>query len=388
MTIVNTRGSIGTLFLGPRWEETQTRDVDGPAAGVVPPVWSDEPNVIDPETALGISAVYRSVSVITSSVSQMPLGVYRDGIEIKTPSIIKQPNIAESQRQFVKKTTWSLATHGNAYWRVYGEYPTIQNLEVLDPNSVTVVLERGKTRYWIGGEEVRADKIRHLRLEPRPGQAKGTGPIQRGQSELLGALRLRNFADNWFGFGVPLGMLTTEQTLDAQTAAAFAEAWQSFVREHGTAVLSNGMRYEPVNIKPADAQYLEVTQAKNTAIARLFGVPTTLIASSNDGGSMTYINQQELFMQFLQTTLVDYMNEIEDAFSSLLPRGQQVEFKEEALLRMNTAAEISVQVQQIAAGLRTPNELRAADGLPPLPGGDTAGNPNLNNGSEQDNGNE
>lgn len=344
----------------------EERAVDGPAAGVIPPSRSDVP-IVTVDTALSISAVYRAVSIITASVSQMPLAVYRDGMEIKTPTIIKQPNFDESQRSFVKKTVWSLATHGNAYWRVYGTAPNVQNLEVLDPNSVTVVLENGKTKYWIGADSIDAKYIKHLRLEPRPGQAKGIGPIQRGQAELMGAFRLKNFQDNWFGtHGVPTGVLTTDQTLNVTQQTAYADAWNEFVKTNGTAVLGNGMRYETLNIKPAEAQFLEVMQSKTTAIARLFGVPATLLASGNEGVSNVYMNNQELFMTFLMTTLVDYMNEVEDALSSLLPRGQEVSFKEDALLRMNTQMQTEVWATEIESGITTPNEVRALKGLPPL----------------------
>lgn len=365
-------------------QQIESRAVDGPAAGVVPPAPSAW-NGITVEQSLSIGAVYRCVSIISSSVSQMPLGVYRGGIEIDTPTLIKSPDVDLSQRQFIKQTMWSLATHGNAYWRVYGS--PAANVVVLDPAVVSVTRVNGRVQYSIGGEDVPAASIKHLRLMAKPGDVKGYGPIQYGTNELVAALKVRTFADQWFGAsGVPQGMLTTDAVLNADQAKAFADAWAKFVSEHGTAVLSQGMRYEYLNIKPADAQYLEVQQSHTVAISRLFGVPPTLLASGNEGSPNTYSNQQELFIQFLQTTLVDYMNEIEDALSSLLPRGQEVSFKEDSLLRMNTALETDVQVKQIAAGLRTPDELRAVAGLPPLPAGYTlpmTQSPNTNNGSEQ-----
>jgi len=378
MAIENTRGAIGTFFLGPHFEE---RDVDGPAAGVIPPARSDV-STISVEQALSIGSVYRCVSVITASVAQMPLAVYRDGVEIASPTIIKQPNVNQSQRQFVKDTVWSLATYGNAYWRIYGEYPSYQNLEVLDPTQVTVMVdEDGKNRYYVGSDEVRS--IKHLRLGARPGELKGRGPIQFGQKELAGAIKVRAFADEWFGnSGVPVGMLTTDQRLNAKDAQDLIDAWKKFVSDNGTALMQQGMRYEFLNIKPADAQFLEIQQSQTVAIARLFGVPATLLASGNEGNSNTYSNQQELFQQFLQTTLVDYLNEIEDALSSLLPRGQSVEFKEDALLRMNTETETAVAVAQVQAGLMTANEWRKGKGLPPI-AKPVAETPNTNIGDNQ-----
>ena len=373
----NVRSAFSTFWLGPKYE-IEARDVNGPAAGVIPPAREAISN-LSVDTALSIGSVYRCVSIITAAISQMPLGVYRAGIEIDTPTIIKQPNVNESQRQFIKQTVWSLATHGNAYWRVYGKYPSIQNLEVLDPSQVSITTENGRKHYWLGSEEVR--NVKHLRLMTKPGVDKGFGPIQQGQSELIGALRVRRFADQWFGgAGVPVGMLTTDQKLNAADSKAFADAFNTFIQTNGTAVLSQGMKYEYLNIKPADAQFLEIQQSQTVAVARLFGVPATLLASGNEGTSNTYTNNQELFIVFLQTTLTDYMNEVEDALSSLLPRGQEVNFKEDALLRMNTNLETEIDVARIQNGLITVNEWRAGQGLPPLPNGDER--PNTNTGSE------
>ena len=362
-----TRNWLSRVFSG----TVEERAVGGPELGVIPPA-RDNYTYLSVEQALSISAVYRAVSVISSSISQMPLGVYRGGIEIDTPTLIKQPNVDEPARAFVKKTVYSLATTGNAYWRLTGNYPNFQNVEVLDPASVTVVMENGKPRYGVGGREIPANRIKHLRLEHVPGQAKALGPIQRGTNELLGALQLKWFQDNWFSRGVPTGILTTDQTLSPAQAQQYGEAWNKFLVDQGygaTGVLGNGMRYEHLSLNPAQAQFLEISQSKTVAVARLFGVPATLLASGNEGISNIYMNNQELWLTFLQTTLTDYMNEIEDALSSLLPRGQEVNFKEDRLLRMNSQLEATVRKLQVETVTRTPNELRAIDGLPPLPDG-------------------
>jgi len=366
-------------FIAPT--EITKRDVNGMSAGVMPPARSDFSS-ISPDVALNVGAVYRAVSIITTSVSQMPMAVYRDNTLIKTPALVRQPNVNDTVTGFVEETVWSLATHGNAYWKVYRDGSgNVANLEVLDPTSITTLRENGRVKYWAGTEELPANRIKHLKLMRKPGAVLGYGPIQHGQSEILAAIRMRNFADNWFGIsGIPQGILTTDQVLNGEEAQAFAEAWNTFVKNNGTAVMSQGMRYEHLNLKPAEAQMLEVQQAQTIAIARLFGIPAFLLGSGLEGQSTTYTNSQELWLQFTQTTLVKYMNEIEEALASLLPRGQEVRFDESKLLRMDTAGAVDVQVKQIAAGLRTANELRKAEGLPPLP---VENKPNSNESSEQ-----
>lgn len=370
-------------------EPQQVRAVGGPAAGVIPPARSEIP-FLTPDVAVQIGAVHRSISIITASVAQMELAVFRDGIEIKTPALVKQPNLDDSATGFIEETVYSLAAYGNAYWRLYGS--PVANVEVLDPNSVTVTTHErtGKKVYYVGTTEVPASQIKHLKLFRKPGHLKGYGPIQHGQSELIGALRMRSFADNWFGNGVPTGILTSDQTLNSEDAQAFADAWKRFIAENGTAVMGNGLHYEHLGIKPAEAQYLEVQQAQVVGIARLFGIPAMHLLAELSGTSNTYLNLEQANIVFLQTTLVKYMNEIEEALSSLLPRGQRVQFKEDGLLRMDSVTKWSVLKTQWEVGYTSGDELRKAEGKSPLPkpapapvGNET----NSNEGSEQ-NGND
>lgn len=342
-----------------------------PLPGVVPPA---RPTMLEitPESALGIGTVYRSVDIITTTVASLELGVYRNGIELATPPIIRSPDVNQTASHFVQETVWSLALYGNAYWKVYGSDPkNPASLEVLDPNSVTVTTDEktGKKVYWIGNDKFDARYIKHLKLQRRPGQLLGVGPIQCAKSELTAALKLRQFADNWFDVsGVPTGVLTTDMQLNPQQAKDFAAQWNEFIKTGGgTVVLSAGLSYEAIRLKPAEAQFLEIQQANNVNIARLFGIPTMHLNVEMGGTSMTYMNLEQTNILFIQNTLVRYMNEIEEALSDFLPRGQRVQFKEEGLLRSDTVTKWKVLETQVGVGYTSGNELRAAEGKAPLP---------------------
>jgi len=326
---------------------------------------------ITPESALGIGTVYRSVDIITTTVSSLELGVYRNGIELVSPPIIRTPDVNQHASAFVQETVWSLATYGNAYWKVYGSDPkNPASLEVLDPSVVSITRHEktGEKRYWVGNDDL-TGKIKHLKLQRMAGRDYGVGPIQMAKSELTAALKLRQFADNWFDVsGVPTGVLTTDMQLNAAQAAQFAEQWNEFIKTGGgTVVLSAGLSYEAIRLKPAEAQFLEIQQANNVNIARLFGIPTMHLNVEMGGTSMTYMNLEQTNILFIQNTLVRYMNEIEVALSDFLPRGQRVQFKEEGLLRSDTVTKWKVLQTQVDVGYTSGNELREAEGKAPLP---------------------
>lgn len=360
------------LFLGPDLATStkvidQVRSTTQPAV-IPPPRPTDE--VLTVETALGIAAVYRAVMIIVTSVSQMPLAVYRQGREIDLPPLIKNPNVNDSASGFIEETVFSLAAHGNAYWRIYRSGPgePVNNIEVLDPAAVTFDKDEktGRVTYHYGGSDLQRWQIKHLRLLRRPGYVDGLGPIQAAKRELTAALRLRAYADLWYS-GVPTqGYLTTDQHLGPEENAAYAEAWKKFLEEHGVGILGGGLDYKHLNIDPEKAQFTEVQEAVITNIARLFGVPARHLLAVLEGNSMTYTNLETEHIAFLQTTLARYMNEIENALTDLLPRGQTVQFKEDGLLRLDAKTKAEVRKHYIETGQRTANEFRGEDGLEPL----------------------
>lgn len=357
-------GILTTLgFTAPAVEQRQTSSA-APAIAI-PPSRSDITFSVD--QALSVGAVCRAVQIICTNVSQMSLVVRRNGEEIQAPSLITQPQVGESLTGFIEETTFALCTFGNAYWRIIrNNQGQPSSLISLDPNSVTIMRKSNRKGFYIGTEEVSINDIKHLKIGRRPGHDYGYSPLQTGRQEIAGAIRLREFVDCWFDTrNVPAGILTTDQQLNAEQARQYQEAWKQFLKENGTAVLGQGMRYEGVSLNPKDAQMVDVQRESVKGIARLFGIPSLMLLSDM-GASNTYSNTIQETNMFLTNTLTRYMTEIENAFASLLPRGTDVQFNEESLLRMSPSDKWAVINAQIQAGYTDGNELRALEGKAPL----------------------
>lgn len=358
--------------------ETRSQASGERVSGALVPPPRPAHSPVSVETALSLGPVYRSINILVTTVASMTVEVKRNGVVIDTPSLVRRPNINDTPSAFIEETVFSLAAHGECFWRLVRSAPgePVQNVEVLDPAVITVepILDRdgldtGKRRYLIGGREVQPSGIKHLKFMRRPGRPHGLGPIQAAGGELYAALRLREFADQWFDVsGVPTGVLETDLVLGPEESARFAQAWKEFLKAHGgTAVLSQGLKYNPVHIKPADAQFLEVQQLVITGIARLFGIPANFLLAEIQGNAMTYQNVEQTAIHYLQTTLSRYMNEIENAFTDLLPRGQTAHFNAESLLRLDAKTKWSVAKVQAEIGYTSGAEMRRLEGKSPLP---------------------
>ncbi|GAA0332928.1 phage portal protein [Streptomyces turgidiscabies] len=346
------------------------------------PVRPDYITTVTADDALRISAVFRAVSILSTYMGQLPVGVWRNGSEVANPgrkvaSLIERPNYHLSQSSFMKQTTVSLATSGNAYWRLYRSEPNasgiVENIQVLNAHNVTIEidLETGKRSYGYfderGTYRFEDWQIKHLRLFELPGYEYGLGPIQQAQTELTGVVDTQSYAGNWFReSGIPNGILRTDQPLPPGMHEQYAEQWDDRRQGYKTKVLSHGLDYKPMVLAPRDAQFLEVQQFNVTSIARLFGVPAAKLLAEVNGNSMTYQNLSEANTDFIRDTLSAYIKVIEEALTDLIPRGQSVRFKVEALLRADQKTRYETHAIAIDKGIKTVNEVRAEEGLPPI----------------------
>lgn len=334
--------------------------------GVMPPPRSDVP--VTTSTALSLSAVYRSVSILVAGVSQMSLDVWRGSEPITPASWVRRPDMKLSRSAFLEQTVTSLATRGNAYWHVIRDTPAEQPraLVVLDPAEV-VIDETARVYGW-RGKQLQPWQIQHLALMRIPGQVYGLGPIEAARTEIAGALRTRDFGSTWHDTaGVPTGVLKADGQLSPDDADRWAKAWAESRKVNGTAVLGQGLDYRPILLNPKDAQFIESQQFTVTQVARLFGIPAHMLLAAVEGSSMTYINVADADLTFMRWTLTKYLREIEEAISSLLPRGQEARFNLDAVLRPSTQARYEAHKVALEAGFLTVDEVRSIEGLPPLP---------------------
>lgn len=356
-----------------------SRSVSGtaPSAGITIPPRPESHRFVSTRDAASLSDVYRAMQIITTSTLQVTHHVERGGLRLddsETPSLIKKPCLDMSTADFFEQTVMSMFASGDGFWLKHEVADTVQNLEILNPHEMTVRKDPKTSviTYHYRGTVYRANQIMQVSLMKLPGDLRGLGPIQATQVELRGALELRDYASLWFSEGkIPSGILTSEQVLTAEDAKLFKAAWNGTEENpvdnpSGVKVLGKGTTYTPIMLKPADAQWLESRQFTTTQLARLFGVPASLMLAAVEGGSMTYANIEQDWIGFVRFTLMAYLRKIEDALTGLTVRGQKVKFNVDSLLRSDTLTRYQAHQLGMNAGFLTDDEVRAMEGRAPL----------------------
>ncbi len=277
------------------------------AAGVRPPL-RDAAGVVTPQQAVNMSMVYRAVDIHVTAATQLTLDQWRGATPIAPALLLREPERDTPTSVTVAKTVAGMALAGNAYWRLLRTNPRdpsapVAHIEVLDPARVVIRddLERRRRYFdvvteWGRPLSLEAWEVAHLPRMRVPWSPYGLGPIQAAQSELSGAKDLRDYASGWFRYsGIPDGVLTTDQPLAPAVAQQWREQWES-TEGRGTRVLGNGLEYKPILLSPRDAQFLESQQFTVTQVARLMGVPASLMLAAVEGNSQTYANVEQDWM--------------------------------------------------------------------------------------------
>lgn len=100
--------------------------------------------VINPKTAFEIVAFFSAVSLISDTISTLPLGAYRRELGQRVyiprpPAWVDQPDVDSSRAAHYQQVLVSLMTDGNSFTRIFRNGSgDVVNLVVLDPKKVTV----------------------------------------------------------------------------------------------------------------------------------------------------------------------------------------------------------------------------------------------------------
>lgn len=338
-----------------------------PALAVRPPATRGE--LVNARSATQLSSVYRAIDVIETAAAQLTLDAWNNTGLVTTDikPLIASPDPTMSQSAFTVETVSSLVMTGNAYWKV-NRYRdgSVSGVTLLDPSTCTPYIdpETGARFTDWNGKQLTAVDLVHLRKMVIPGLAPGLGPIQACARELGAAIDMSRYATQFTGAGtVPTGILTSEKPSTPEQAQNVVKTWGIARSQSATAFLPDGIKYTPIQFKPSDMQFLETRNFDTLAVARLFGIPARLMNAAPEGGTMTYANLQDDDISFMRWTVMSYLRPIEDALTTLLPRGWSVRYNLDALLRPSTKDRYEALATAIGCGLMTDKEARQTEGL-------------------------
>lgn len=332
---------------------------------------------IDEWTALGVSAVLGSVSLLADTAASMPLKQYKtvNGKKVAMPleDVIKNPDPESNTFELIHQMMFSCALHGNAYIHIDRDRRgNMIGLVPLHPYQMQVLPTGDQIgrRYLHLGNELNSEDVIHMRWMTPPQSLVGVSPMIQNRNLIGIAMAMDRHISQFYGEGAtPQSVLETDQKLTIDQARTAQMTFEATHRRHRrVAVLSDGLKWRAVTASAADAQLIETREQLIRDIARVFRIPSHLIGATGD--NQTYQNVEQASLNFLQHTMLPWITRIEDALSRVLPEGVNVAFDTSSLLRTDAMTRAEVGKVLISTGQRSPNELRQQEGFEPYEGGD------------------
>ncbi len=327
---------------------------------------------------IGLSMVYRAIVIHAVSARQLPIQEWRQDLvnawasdeRLVASRLIRQPDPNTSRGKFVSRTVAALAGSGNAYWwkNWDAKNTSVIACQTINPRDVYPYREKGIKKFRVAGrEQVYYERdIQHLKLLEVEGSEYGLGPIQAARVEIEGALDVRDYSANWFqDSSVPTGVLKSDNIMTPEQAdQAKARMMETQGGKRGVVVLGNGLSYMPIYLSPKDAQFIENMQYTTTAVARLFGVPSSQMLANIEGSSQTYQNVEQDWLGFVRFSNSQYTMEIEDALTQILGGVRYAKVDYDGFLRSDTTTRYSNYKTAIDAGFMLPSEVRKEENMP------------------------
>lgn len=335
-------------------------------------------------SSLQLSAVYASVRLICDSVSAFPAATFvrQNGARLPyypKPAWISEPDVGVTWGDYISQVVVSLLLDGNAFVQILrnggGE---VIALSPISPARVDVRRSRATRlpEYVIDGGQVVLDHtdVLHIVDIRRPGELRGISRINELKQSLGLAKALDEFAARFFGNGSNAGgVIEVDGNLTQEQAKDMVDTWEASHRglgkSHRPAVIGGGAKWTKTTVDPENSQLTESRRFAVEDIARMFGLPPSLIGSTAPG-SMSFASVEQQNLAFVTYTLRPLVTNLEVAHSRLLPGDVFLRLNMDALLRGDSATQAQVFSTGIQAGYLSVNDIRGLLDLRPVDGGD------------------
>lgn len=360
--------------------------------------WLDLPNITDAgisvsdEKALSkFVAYYRAVYLVAGSIGGLPIVTYRGKTApgsprelLDPPTVLVDPCPALEPIVFWETLLAHLLTSGNVFLT-----PTRNNLDQVieldfvsgrvEPRKVARTVDPRRRLYDVTDEDGQkktysSSDVLHL-MGPSINGMYGLSPVGVARNAVAVALAQEQYQGKLFAKGaMHSGVLTTDANVKPDKKRELIKNWQETAHglenAGGVGMLTGGVKYQPLSMSPADAEFIASRYFQIEEIGRMFGIPPDFMGitqgTSNYG---TGVEQRGLHL--VTYALMSWLIRLEQFISRrMLPRGTNAEIVPDGLYRSDVRARTEAAVRRVLTGLSTVNEERLADGRPPIGGGD------------------
>lgn len=345
------------------------------------------------KSPLAHSAVYTCINVIASDISKLPLRVMRPrekagtGREPHTnhplTRLFLKPNSYQTSLQFLQHYLGSKLWTGNVYVVLFRDARgVVESMHALDPTTVTPsITEDGSVWYHVKANPLNrlkedvyipARDILHDRAITLFHPLIGVSPLYAAAVSASIGNSISANSENFFqNMSRASGTLTAPGEIPSGTADRLKKEWDGNYSGLGfgkVAVLGSGLEWKPLTINASDSQLIEQLRFTVEDIGRVYRVPGFMLGETK----LTYRNSEQLARMYYQGCLSYHIEAAEQCFNQKfeVSNGVEIEFDLSPLFRLETDLRFDTHSKALNSGIKSINEVRADEDLPPVAGGE------------------
>jgi HK97 family phage portal protein len=345
--------------------------------------------IITARTAESVATFSACVQLIASSMAYLPARVYRAGrtrTEVMDHPLYRLmregPNELQTWPDFIEALVAQVLLHGNALAGIEADgsgnpvalrfIPWTWVMPVLLPSGrLAYDVTEGSAMLGAVGRRYRllASEVIHLKDRSDDGLL-GVSRLRRAASTVQAAKTTNEFAASFMANGAqPSGAITFDGDINPEQKYHFRETFQAKQSGAGNAgrvlILDGGLKFEPFQISPEDAELLASRKFAVEEICRLFQVPPPLV---QDYSHNTFTNSETAGRWFAQFTLAPWARKIEAEFGRALfapGSGLELEMDLSGFLRGDPQTRWAAHKIAVDAGILDADEIREIEGFNP-----------------------
>lgn len=356
------------------------------------------------DRAMKISTVNRCVEVLSNSMAVLPIYIMNEATKERLPNhrlgkvLWGRANEAMTSYDYTRLLLNNEILRGNAYALIYRDRSSGDPVELipLPPDYVDIFVDPSGKLWYVFTHPLtgivtwlRPEDVLHYKAYSEDG-IQGISILRRASTTLDTAQSAQLYENSvWRNGGQPSGVLTTNSDLggmvpDPQDPAKtinrkdlLRREWERIHRGPDNAfrlaVLDLGLKYQPISMTNADAQFVESNDVRVADVCRFFGVPLHLAFA----GKQSYQSNEQNGIEYVTYTLLGYETQWsqEDSYKLLLPgerRGSlRIRRELKVFLKGDTAAQAAWYQAMRLNGAYNANEIRALEDLPAILGGES-----------------
>lgn len=170
------------------------------------------------------------------------------------------------------------------------------------------------------------------------------------------------------------GLLTTDQTLTDEQITRIVDGWKSATtngQAYSTPLLDGGLKFQAMSMSAVDQQLVETRKHQIIEICAAFGMIPAILGI--DDKTQAFASVEALMQAYVDQVIWPWAKRWQqrldrDCLDGDGPLEVMVDLSQ--IRKASTKDQAEADVRLVTNGLRTVNEIRARDGLPPLEGGD------------------